>query len=442
MSIDSQKLRLDGIYPQKQNDYYFQRIKLSAGVISSIQARQVAEIANRFGRGTIHLTTRGNLEIHWLTVADLPGVGREMAKAGLTARGACGGAVRCIACGSHGSPWFPVLESLSRRLHRHFTGNPHFEGLPKKFKIGIEADLARGRHLIQDVGLVLAGKGENGAIFDLWIAGGLGREPRPGFLLAGGLPEGRIIPVIESVIRVYAKHAPPQKRLKFLASELGEDKLRLLIESDPGYYEELPNAGGFDGIMTPDTGVSDCLKLPLFAGNLTSAQFASIADAADRYAGGALLISTDQDILLYLNPGVDPDRVRSEINELTGLMDGLMAGETLRVCPGNHECLMGLAPTRDIASDLHNLFAGGARLVEFAISGCPNSCTQPQLAAVGIVASRLFTGDDGIKAPRFDLFLRQGLGFGEKIREALTREELLDVVSTLSSCSKGSMQQR
>ena len=177
MSRAGSEYRLDGIYPQRQEGFHMQRVKLPAGVISAAQARAVAAVSTRFGQGTVHLTTRGSMEIHWLKEEDLSRVKRELAKAGLISRGACGGAVRGITCGSPGAPGFPVLEALARRLHRHFTGNPRFERLPKKFKIGIEADLAGGRHLIQDVGLVLARFDEGRARYDIWIAGGLGREP-------------------------------------------------------------------------------------------------------------------------------------------------------------------------------------------------------------------------------------------------------------------------
>src|SRR6185369_8386453 len=125
-----------------------------------------------------------------------------------------------------------------RRLHRHFTGNPRFERLPKKFKIGIEAEAAGGRHLIQDVGLVLASLDDGRARYDIWIAGGLGREPQAAFLFAEDVAEERIIPVIEAIVRVYAAHAPPPKRLKFLAKEFGEAKLRRLIEAEASYREE------------------------------------------------------------------------------------------------------------------------------------------------------------------------------------------------------------
>ena len=157
MSTTGSEYRLDGIYKQRQDGFYMQRVKLPAGVISACQARTVAAVSLRFGHGTVHLTSRGSMEIHWLKEGDLPVIKRDLAKAGLTARGACGGAVRGITCGSQAAQEFPALESLARRLHRQFTGNPRFERLPKKFKIGIEASTASGRHLIQDVGLVLAG---------------------------------------------------------------------------------------------------------------------------------------------------------------------------------------------------------------------------------------------------------------------------------------------
>ncbi len=222
MSTAAPDYRLDGIYKQRQDDFFMQRVKLPAGVISAGQARTVATVSTRFGQGTVHLTTRGSMEIHWLKEKDLPQIKRELAKAGLTSRGACGGAVRGITCGSQGVQGFPALESLARRLQRHFAGNPRFERLPKKFKIGIEADLTGRRHLIQDVGLVLAKSDNNISLFDIWIAGGLGKEPQSGFLFLERMPEERIILIIEAILRVYAAHAPPPKRLKFLAKEFGK----------------------------------------------------------------------------------------------------------------------------------------------------------------------------------------------------------------------------
>jgi ferredoxin-nitrite reductase len=430
MSKSGAEYRLDGIYKQRQDGFYMQRVKLAAGVISAVQARTVAAVSDHFGKGTIHLTSRGSMEIHWLREESLPEVKRELSKVGLTSRGACGGAVRGITCGSQASQGFPVLESLARRLHRHFTGNPRFERLPKKFKIGIEVDVVGGRHLIQDVGLVLSRLDDGRASYDIWISGGLGREPQPGFLLTEQVSEERIIPIIEAVLNVYATHAPPPKRLKFLAKEFGEYKLRQLIESEAAYSEELPVTSGIPEYQVMSPAGYQRLLLPVFAGELTADQLSTIADCADAKADGVLMVTTDQDIALHLPSAADAGLVLDNLRQATGLIPQ-GPSPPLRVCPGNHECLMGLAATRDVAKELvHNITDSGAGLT-LALAGCPNSCTQPQLADIGIISARLAADHDGQKTPRFDIYCRDGIGFGTKTHDHLTQSDLMTSVQQI-----------
>lgn len=421
MSTDGSEYRLDGIYKQRQEGFYMQRVKLPAGVVSAGQARAVSAVSSRFGRGTVHLTTRGSMEIHWLKEDDLPQVKRELAKAGLTSRGACGGAVRGITCGSQGALGFPVLETLARRLHRHFTGNPRFERLPKKFKIGIEADVVGGRHLIQDVGLVLARLEDGRARYDVWIAGGLGREPHPAFLFAEDVAEERIIPVIEAIVRVYAAHAPPPKRLKFLANTFGEAKLRQLIEAEASYSEDIPAVSGLPEHLVTAADGQQRLILPVFTGKLTAEQLTNIAESADRIANGVLMVTADQDIALLLTAGVDAAKELNGLQVSTGLT---AVAAALRVCPGSHECLMGLTATRDVANELLAHIGAQGQKLSWAISGCTNSCTQPQLADVGIVSATLAKGADGERTPRFDLYRLVGVGLGTAVERSLTLDEL------------------
>ena len=425
MTLDQKNLRIEGIYAQRQEGYFMQRVKLAAGVISAQQARTVAGIAESFGKGIVHLTSRGSMEVHWLQGEDLPAIKQKFAMVGLTSRGACGGAVRGVTCSGQGSAEFPQLESLARRLQRHFTGNPRFEGLPKKFKIGIETDTTGGRHLIQDVGLVLAASDNGTAGYDVWIAGGLGREPRAGFLLERGVAEGRIIPVIEAVIAVYARLVPPPKRLKFLAANLGEAELSRLIRAEPAYAEKLLPVGGFPDSLTLAAHGSERVEIPLFAGQLTADQLRTLAEFAERHSGGVMQVTVDQDIA-FVASGSD---IEGAVRELMTQMNALSSAPvSFRICPGSHECKMGLAATRDLAGALTREMNPAAKRQTWAISGCPNSCTQPQLAAVGIVVSKLVGAEDGGKTARFDLYRRSGPGLGEKVREQLTFAELTEVV--------------
>lgn len=430
MTTVGAEYRLDGIYKQRQEGFYMQRVKLPAGVISAGQARTVAAISTRFGQGTVHLTTRGSMEVHWLKEEDLPQIKRELSKAGLTSRGACGGAVRGITCGSQGALGFPALETLARRLHRHFTGNPRFERLPKKFKIGIEADVVGGRHLIQDVGLVLANLEDGHARYDIWIAGGLGREPQAAFLFAEDVAEERIIPLIEAIVRVYTAHAPPPKRLKFLANTFGETKLRQLIEAETSYNEDIPVVSGLPEHFVTTVVGHQRMELPVFAGKLTAGQLAVIADSADRYADGVLMVTTNQDIALQLLPGADVVAELAALQKATGL-DAAGPTPVVRVCPGNHECLMGLTATRDVARELLAHIGAQGQKLSWALSGCSNSCTQPQLADVGIVSATLVKGEDGERAPRFDLYRLGKAGLGTRAEQSLTFDELFRKVQDI-----------
>ncbi|NVN92228.1 MAG: nitrite/sulfite reductase [Desulfuromonadales bacterium] len=433
MTTELRDYRLDGIYRQKQDGFLMQRIKLAAGTISSQQTRMAADIADRFGQGSVHLTSRGNMEIHWLREADLPEIKRRLATVGLTARGACGGAVRGVTCSEQDRADFPLIEALARRIQHHFTGNPRFERLPKKFKIGIEARSGGRRHLIQDAGLVLVRTQDGRGWYDLWVGGGLGREPQPGFLLAGEIVEERIIPLLEAVLRVYLAGAPAGKRLKHLLREIGEEEFRQRLDADPSAHEELPPHRGLAENLVSTTDEGRRLEFHCFAGQLSADSLRQLATFADSWADGVLQVTVNQNIAFQLVRQCKFDQAQAALGTTISPAPTQEDKITLRVCPGSHECRAGLSATRDIAGILAKSMGPLARRLCWALSGCHNSCTQPQLADVGIVTSRLIADDDGQRTPRFDLYRpMDGDGdLNQKTEAALTLEELLATIKKL-----------
>ncbi|MBI5484339.1 MAG: nitrite/sulfite reductase [Deltaproteobacteria bacterium] len=415
--------RLDGIYRQRQEGFFMQRVKLPAGVFSAEQARAIADVSSRFGQGAIHLTTRGSIEIHWLLEGDLIEVKRVLAKVGLTSRGACGGAVRGITCSSQGAAEFPALEAMARRLHRHFVGNPRFERLPKKFKIGVEADTASRRHLIQDVGLVFAGSDTDGTRFDVYLGGGLGREPQAGFLYEAAVNEKRIIPLIEAVARVYAANTPAGKRVKHLIREIGEPEFRRRLTLEPSFNEELPAQAGLPEGLTP-AAANRRLEARFFGGVLSAELLAELADFAAAWSGGLLMATADQDIAFHIADTVN----LADAAEALKLAGFALDATTFRVCPGAHLCKVGLSPTRDVARTISAAMGPAAKQLTWALSGCPNSCTQPQLAEIGIVSSSLVKDEQGERTPRFDLYRPNSEGLGSAFEHSLTLDELCSKV--------------
>jgi len=429
MSLTDAEYRLNGIYKQRQQEFFMQRIKLPAGVISSEQALKVAETAGRFARGLIHLTTRGSMELHWLAEADLPLAARQLAMVGLNGRGACGGAVRGVVCGSLSAGAGSRLEALAHRIHRHFSGNPRFESLPKKFKIAVEADSSSGRHLIQDLALLPATGGD---AYDVWAAGGLGREPQAAFLLAAAVPAVRIVGLVEAVVRIYAAHTPAGKRLKHLLRDIGQEEFRARVMADAAAAAELPAVANLSTSLVPAlASPAHRLEVGVFAGELAGSELTALAEIGAKWGGGILLVTGEQNIAFHLDDGADPAAVRQELVYAGFPGTGRRERVKFRVCPGSHECRAGLAPTRDLAAEIIALLGPQGMKLGWAVSGCHNCCAQPQLADVGIAVSRL-VNEDGERTPRFDLYRGGSDGtFAAVAGQGLTREELLREVAAI-----------
>lgn len=429
MSIDIQALRINGVYRQNDNDDLMLRVKIPGGLLSPIQAEVIATISERFSNGTLHLTTRGSIEFHWLRVEAVEEVGRLLASVGLTSRGACGGAVRGISCSTTVAPGFAIAQGLARRLHRHFAGNPHFEGLPKKFKVSVDAGYRGARHLIQDAGIVHVGHVGGEDLFDLWVAGGLGREPQPAFLFASRLTEGTLLPLLEAVVTTYRQQAPAGRRLKHLLREIGEERLRTLVAEQ--LDEAVPLAHRGLGYSLKNDPAQEIVEAGIFAGQVESSTLRAFADLARRYGNDQLFVSADQNLLFFPAGEGEATTLRRELATLGFSGERREEKVNFRICPGSHQCRMGLSATRDVAEKALAVLPEGALGLSFAISGCPNSCSQPQLADIGIISMTLRAEGEGGRQPRFALYRRSGDAFGAIVAEQLSEEGLLEHLSRI-----------
>lgn len=172
------------------------------------------------------------------------------------------------------------------------------------------------------------------------------------------------------------------------------------------------------------------LVLPVFAGEIASGELRRAAAAAVAHGDGTLLLTADQDLVLFLPGQAACELARQQLADL--LPDPPAAAVSFRICPGNHECRMGLAPTRDIARQVISCLGPDSRKRTLAVSGCANSCSQPQLAEIGIVTTQLARGEDGRRFPTFDLYRRRDAGLGQVIACGLDLDALLTEISRLN----------
>ncbi len=232
-----------GLYGQRQDDVQMLRVKLPQGRLSQAALRTLADLCERYSRGFGHITTRQNVQLHFVKLSDVPACMERLLEAGVTTREACGNSVRNIVacpfagvCPAEVFDVTPYAEATTRYLLRHDLSST----LPRKFKIafaGCEDDCAGTA--FNDIGFRArlgegAAAGERG--FQVTVGGGTATLCQSGWLLHAFIPAGRILEVAEAVLRVFHRHGNRQSkanaRMKYLIRKLGWESWKKLYETE------------------------------------------------------------------------------------------------------------------------------------------------------------------------------------------------------------------
>ncbi len=401
-----------GIYGQKQPGVQMVRIKLPAGLATAAQLHAIAEAAEELGHGAGHITTRQDVQLHFVPLARVADAMEHLAYAGLTTREACGNSVRnvtaCPLAGSCPGQAFDVLP-FAQAVSRRFMRNPLTARLPRKFKIAFScslADCALGD--INDIGAAaLVRDGHRG--FRLRVGGGLGPSPQVAQTLYEFIPVERLGEVCDAILRVFDEHGNRQDRhrarLKFVLREKGiawfrqkVDEARVLFDSEPMELEE----------RAAQAGVPVWVTVP--QGNLSAEQFRQLAALTEGYGDGTVRFTPTQNVVLM---GVVPENtalVRERLRQAGFRIGG--AGELADVvtCPGAATCNLGLTRSMDLGAQLEQSLVQEAdplaRQITIRISGCPNSCGHHHVGQIGLYGNARKL--QGRAAPFYQLLLGGG----------------------------------
>lgn len=427
----AQRLRR-GIYGQRQAGVQMVRTKVPGGLLTAAQMRRLGRVADEFGGGKGHLTTRQNMQFHFIPLQRVPDLLHLLADVRLTTREACYNTVRnvtaCPLAGLHPEEPFDV-RPYARRLAFAFLHKELTDSLPRKFKVafsGCPEDCIASS--INDVGLrAVIRDGERG--FRMTVAGGLGPLPVEARLLDEFVPAERVVNRVEAVIRVFNRHGnrnnKNKARLKFVLRERGFDWLRDAIDEE--YADILANGGipmpsevpewfgGFQPVAPPK-GSGDLL--PIFQapseafhawrktntqpqkqagytivtarvaqGNLTGDQMRGLADLCEQAGDGSLRFTMNQNVVLGYVPNGAVQRVYGALRDL-GLNDaGADDISDIVTCPGAYSCNLGITKTMGLGVAIEQVVAKETdpliRKLKINASGCPNSCGQHWIGDIG-----------------------------------------------------------
>lgn len=452
-----------GLYYQLDHTSHMQRIKVPGGYLTADQMDALAEVTDLYGRGVSHVTTRQDLQIHWVPVGEIVDMYERLLAVDITTRGACSDAVRNVTgCPYAGvSPDEPFdVTPYYLAVHEYFLFNPLNITLPRKFKIAVEGcpeDCAQCP--INDIGLYAKVQGGRQG-FAVWAGGGLGAQPFLAVHVADFVPAEDVLIWCEAIVRVHHRLGERKNRsrarLKYVVKKLGHEKFRATVEAEVARvdaerggalrsevttfvaeYQTAPVAApsptavaaveGFERWKTTNTrpqrqpGYRTALvQLPL--GDVTSDQMREVAAIARRHGNGTLRTTNDQNLVLPWVPEAALPAVHRELVSCGLGNPDVSTVHDVVSCPGMDYCSLAITRSMGMAERLRAALPDdpatgddvALRLGRFGIkiSGCPNSCGQHHVGDIGLTGHSV-TEADGRQHPYYSILVGGGVGEGQ-----------------------------
>ncbi|CAB4683043.1 MAG: nitrite/sulfite reductase [Actinobacteria bacterium] len=466
----------NGVYGQRQGGTnQMVRIKLPAGTITPEQMDMMGYLAENFSRGWGHITTRQNVQVHFVELTRVPELMRQLATVGLTSREACGDTVRNVmACHLAGACPHEHLDvtAWADATFRHFVRNPLGQRLPRKFKVnfsGCSTDC--GQAMFNDVGVIATTRtldnGDTEAGFRIYIAGGLGATPHPALALEDFTTREDLLPTIEAALRVFEQTGNRDNklraRMKWVVDQLGIDEVRRRVikirhtlpasSSWPGGIPaEVTIAGdkpagrsatveatavgqGVNVTLTPRDPYSRWVATSVIRGtangtvsavayaalgDLTASQFRSLASIQRELAADVRLSNRQNVVFRGLTEEQLPV-LYARLEAIEMARPGAELARDVVACPGADTCNIAVTQSRGLAKAIGDRLeeeglaeVGGIRI---NISGCTNSCGQHHASDIGFFGAERRA--HGKAAPGYQMLLggyvgEESIHFGEK----------------------------
>jgi sulfite reductase (NADPH) hemoprotein beta-component len=476
---------LNGVYGQRQDGVMMIRAKLPGGIVTPAQLEALAEVAETFGGGKGHVTTRQNVQYHFVPQADVEQALRILADAGITTREACGPSVRnwtcCPFAGVAKDEAFdptPYVEALARHLLR----GPYSSTLPRKLKpsIGGCCGTDCSQAFINDLGF-LARTRDGARGFQVLAGGGLSTLRRSALTVEEFVPEGELLEAADAVIRVFHRignrHNRAKARLKWAIDKIGPEAFlaeyhaeRERIRAEGGVPLDLPPqpappaprrallaqvTGGEPGAAALDW-ARDCVRpqrqagfssvvIRLVLGDITAAQLRALAPLIVQFGEGELRTTNEQNLVLRWVPDAKLPALHRELARIGLALAGANTLADVTSCPGASSCKLAVTASRGLGGQLTQLLdrrpdlVHAARGVDVKVSGCPHGCGQHYIAGIGFQGGMRKVA--GRPAPQYLVYAGGGIRadraeFGRLIgkvparRAAAALERLLDFYIT------------
>ena len=426
-------------------DYAMVRIKIPAGKIYPNQLEKIAQLSEAFSIGSAHVSTRENIQLHWVVLEDVSEIMRGLTKVGMTSREACGNTVRNVMC----SPLSGVCEEekfdatpYAIATAQFLLRNPLNQNLPRKFKFNFTCCEKHGMVRMVDVGLLpqikeIDGKEQRG--FKVFLGGGLGNKSYVGYQLEEFTPEEDLLYTSIAVLRIFDRMGErknmARNRMRYLVNDLGWEKFQNLVlkeraivratqsvivkldlDQTPEEIKKPIRISESSGSSNPD-GYSRWYKTNTFkqkqdgyrsvfialeAGDITANQLREIANICREFSSEGLgRTGFNQDIVFRWVPEDDLPTMYAQLLEVGLAKTGALTMAAPIGCSGTTSCNLALTNSHRLAKEIQRKFLelkldedDDLKDSSIKISGCPNSCGQHGIATIGFYGGGSRVGKD------------------------------------------------
>lgn len=488
---DFRRFRLQhGAYGSRLHmDYSMVRIKVPGGEMTPDQIEKIASLSEAFSIGSAHVSTRQNIQLHWVQLEDVSEVMRGLVEAGLTTREACGNTIRNVMC-SHFAGVCPDeafdATPYSKAIARFFLRNPMCQNLPRKFKINFSCCDKHGLVRIADIGLVPAVREENGSMvrgFKVYLGGGLGAASFIGHLLEDFTPEDRLLSTCMATVRLFDRHGNRENmarnRMRYLVHETGWEKFqkmvlkeRSIVEMTTSYstakmfdvkaqedIRQLPKAPRMAKLPVLNEQITKespaferwlhtnvvsqkqdgyfTVFVTLGAGDITASQLRVLASAIRDYSAEGVARNTpQQNFAIRYVRGTDLRDFYEKLASAGLANPGALTIASAVGCSGTTSCNLAITNSHRLAKEVQRKFLelgldtdDSLRDATIKISGCPNSCGQHEIATIGFFGGA--TRMNNSMTPTYTMLFGGSAGEQGELGKAAMRVPAKRVIDTI-----------